>query len=86
MKNKMEKIKKLWFKAKPYGYGWYPSTWQGFLIILISVSVFMFFWIDIIQGKNIFIGSAAIIANFIILFLVCYARGEKPRWRWGKNT
>ena len=30
-------MKQLWFKAKTYGYGWYPVTWQGWLVILIYV-------------------------------------------------
>ena len=25
---------KLWFKAKKYGYGWYPATWQGWTIMV----------------------------------------------------
>ncbi len=24
---------KYWFKAKNYGWGWYPATWQGWLIL-----------------------------------------------------
>ena len=28
-------MKKVWFKAKEYGWGWYPSSWQGWIILLI---------------------------------------------------
>ena len=27
--------KKLWFRAKCYGWGWYPCSWEGWLVILI---------------------------------------------------
>lgn len=29
--------KKFWFKRKRYGYGWAPSTWQGWLVIAVYV-------------------------------------------------
>ncbi len=40
---------KYWFKAKEYGWGWYPSSRQGWLVMLVwllaftaNVSVFMY--------------------------------------------
>ena len=36
------KNKKIWFKAKRYGWGWYPSTWQGAVCIFIWVILFVF--------------------------------------------
>ena len=26
---------KLWFKAKRYGWGWTPSAWQGWMVLLV---------------------------------------------------
>ncbi len=34
------KAKTLWFKAKEYGWGWYPVTWQGWLITLLFALVY----------------------------------------------
>jgi len=31
---KTKHIKPLWFKAKQYGWGWYPARWQGWLIVI----------------------------------------------------
>jgi hypothetical protein len=81
---KQTKNKKLWFRAKWYGWGWYPSTWQGFIIILLSILILVFFWLNLMKGENILINSLAIIVDFIILLRICYLKGEKPRWRWGK--
>ncbi len=79
----MKKNKKLWFKAKWYGWGWYPCTWQGFTITLLSILIFVFAWTRIMQGKEIITNSLIIILDFIALFITCYKKGEKPRWRWG---
>lgn len=79
------KNNKLWFKAKTYGWGWCPTSWQGFLITLISILVFIFFWRNIMQGKNILINFIVIIIDFTVLLLVCYKKGEKPQWRWGNK-
>ena len=31
--------KKLWFKAKRFGYGWTPIVWQGWAFLIVCVSV-----------------------------------------------
>lgn len=78
----MEKKNKLWFRAKRYGWGWTPCSWQGWLTLLIWVGLFVFSInkLDHEWAKNI-------IFIFVItvgLIWVCYKKGEKPRWRWGK--
>ena len=73
----------LWFKKKLYGWGWTPVKWQGWITILISISIFVFFWVDLLSGKNILINVAIIIIDFSGLIFVCYKKGEKPSWQWG---
>ena len=43
-----KQVKMLWFRAKYYGWGWYPSSWQGWAITagyavayIISIILFM---------------------------------------------
>jgi len=70
---------KVWFKAKRYGYGWYPSSWQGLLITITFLLLVLssFFFID----KNSHSVSDTLI-NFIpltiilalILFLIAYSQ------------
>ena len=79
---------KLWFKAKTYGWGWYPCTWQGWLVILLWVIIFS-------TGLTVFekyFTESEIIYYFIfvtisvlILLYICYKKGEKPGWRWGNK-
>lgn len=28
---------KYWFRAKRYGYGWVPCTWQGWLVVVVYI-------------------------------------------------
>ena len=82
------KMKKYWFKAKRYGYGWYPATWQGWLILLVYIAIVAlnFYRIDLVSHS-----ASDVLINFIsqtliltiILIIVCAATGEKARWRWG---
>jgi hypothetical protein len=86
----MEQEKKLWFKAKTYGWGWTPITWQGWAITLlyIVVSFLVFFRIDGNQQS-----VSDILVNFVfveafltlLLIWVCYIKGEKPHWSWGRK-
>lgn len=81
---------RLWFKAKIYGYGWYPATWQGWGVILLYVLlVFLSAW-NILNGTDV---GASAVKQFILqtifltffLVYISYTKGEKPRWRWGES-
>lgn len=71
-----QKKQKLWFKAKRFGWGWVPATWEGWavtagyaLVLWWGFSVNQWFWLW---------------AATFTLILICFKKGEKPRWRWGK--
>jgi ACR3 family arsenite efflux pump ArsB len=79
--------KKLWFKAKRFGWGWYPCSWEGWMVILLYVVVITIHSINIERfadsGKEVIINFVIpLIINTIFLIIICYARGEKPYWRW----
>lgn len=79
-----------WFKAKKYGWGWYPATWQGWAILVMYVfalnSNFLFVnntehsVSDVLMN---FFPNAYILTVFLII--ICYTTGEKPKWRWGSK-
>ncbi len=89
--NKNEiKVKKPWFRAKRYGFGWYPATWQGWGILLLYVFVNVKLFRDIDHrshsGSDTLYGFVpAFLFITLLLILICYKTGEKPRWRWGKE-
>lgn len=79
--------KKYWFKTKRYGYGWRPSSWEGWLTVLIFL-VLLFLGALLFNPETpaqipYFVGYTLIVA--LLLIYVSYKKGEKPRWRWGKE-
>lgn len=77
-----QQSQKLWFKAKRYGYGWYPVTWQGWGVLALYL-VGVFETHREIDGNPLsFLIRIAILTIFLII--ICAAKGEPARWRWGK--
>jgi len=73
----------IWFRRKLYGWGWTPVTWQGWMVILVWVVLFAFAisMMDHEWLKNVLF----IILSVAVLIIICYKKGEKPRWQWGKR-
>lgn len=78
--------KKYWFPAKLYGWGWgLPSVWQGwsvlgaFAVLLAGGALLLL----PTQGSGVFVAYAAALS--LVLVVVCWAKGEPPRWRWGSQ-
>ena len=83
------KNKKLWFRAKKFGWGWTPTSWQGWAVTLLYITSILAHapYTDIrafIQVPRYFFISLSVpfVVNTIFLLIICYAYGEKPHWRW----
>ena len=77
-------MEKLWFKRKLYGWGWYPCSWEGWLIVLFFiVSIYIIAKNTLVKGKVLEYFISLILLTLIIIYLG-YKKGEKPRWSWGK--
>lgn len=79
---------KLWFKAKTYGYGWTPCSWEGWLTLALYIilSVGTYFVIDAASFSErdaALVFLPLILIYTLVLLLICYRTGERPRWRWG---
>lgn len=81
-------MKRYWFKAKNYGWGWYPATYEGWIILGIYLFIL---WIVTSYIKDHF-GDMFIVPHIIVvtilttlLIIICYQTGEKPEWRWGSK-
>ncbi len=85
-----EEQSKLWFRAKRYGWGWMPCSWEGWLfLILILAQIMAIASISeqLLQTQEGIIVFCIInVSAIMILFMISYKTGEKPRWRWGKDT
>lgn len=77
----------MWFRAKRYGWGWRPVTWQGWAVVAVWVAAFSG-WLAYRIGTGLptawfrdwptVLGAAALIAG---LAVVCWKRGERPGGR-----
>ncbi len=81
---------KLWFKAKNYGYGWYPITWEGWTVIIIYI-LFIVYRGNTVNKMFDTESSFALRYSFEVIFatipliLISYLKGEKASWRWGNK-
>ena len=80
-------MKKLWFRAKRYGYGWYPMTWQGWLVIgvyvLIALADARLLEMSPKSTTTLAWFIGIIVVATILLLIISWRTGEKARWRWG---
>lgn len=78
-----------WFKRKLYGWGWTPSTWQGWAITLIYI-ILIFSLSTTINEQS---PEKEVLLSFIFPFFlltvafirIAYKKGEKPCWQWGRT-
>ncbi len=81
---------KLWFKAKTYGYGWYPVSWEGWVTLLIYLLVVVGLGVNLDKSPqaagDLILFFASIAAATAILIAICVKKGEPARWRWGNGS
>ena len=83
----IKKPKKLWFKAKKYGWGWYPVSWQGWLVLAGYFTFFILKFREVdLQSHSASDTLLNLISKIFFLTLIlvatCFLTGEKPEWRW----
>lgn len=78
-----------WFKRKLYGWGWTPVTWQGWMVIGVWLGLVLFFSLSIDETSPlrevVFTFLIPLVFLTVLLIRICYLKGEKPRWQWGKD-
>lgn len=85
LKNNPEK---LWFKRKLYGWGWVPVRWQGWFVVGAFIGFLMWNAFSIDKDSEptqdeMVLFFAKLLVAVILLLVICYKTGEKPRWQWG---
>jgi hypothetical protein len=84
----MKKKKRLWFRRKAYGWGWYPVTWEGWVTIALFVLVQL--W-NALRFQSSLLPTSSIVGQILIvtslstglLLWICLKTGETPKWQWG---
>jgi hypothetical protein len=77
--------KEIWFPAKRYGWGWgLPCRWQGWVVLgvwLLMIILSALF----LMPSHPWLFEGAVWTLVAALIAICWWKGEKPRWRWGKD-
>ena len=75
---------KYWFPAKRYGWGWgLPAAWQGWVVLAVFSCLLLVGAFVLLprHGPVSFVIYSVLLC--VLLVAVCWAKGERPRWRWG---
>ena len=77
-------MRKYWFPAKRYGWGWGPpSVWQGWAVLIVYLALVLG-GIPLVQAtRGSVVYVAYVIGLTVALIGTCWLTGEPPRWRWG---
>jgi len=85
----------LWFRTKTYGWGWTPANWKGRAVTIAYFLVCALWLVDVVTEENLAAADTSklvlklavmVLIPTAILFAICWLKGERPRWRWGKLT
>lgn len=83
-------MEKFWFKRKRYGWGWYPASWQGWLVTLAYVAGVIFFASTLNEDASprewFFMFALPITLLSITFIRIAYKKGESPKWQWGGDS
>jgi amino acid transporter len=80
-----------WFKAKRYGWGWVPATWQGWLVLALYIAIVVANFLRIDASSH---SVSDTLINFVpqtillmlVLIGICYITGERLASPWGRSN
>ena len=76
-----------WFRAKRYGWGWgLPAAWQGWVVLILWVVTVFGGLLRLRHGYPLLSQLAFVLIMVVVLVLICYWKGEPPKWRWGDRS
>ncbi len=82
-------MRRYWFRAKKYGWGWgLPLTLQGWGVLVLYCYLLFILLAQLTNTSSpaqVFDIVLQSILLTIVLIVICYITGEKPRWRWGEQ-
>ncbi len=75
-----------WFPAKVRGWGWgAPTTWQG-RVVLVAFAIVLGTGLVLLRAHPVLVRVGYVVGLCVLLCLVCWWKGEPPRWRDGTNS
>lgn len=81
-----------WFKAKRYGYGWYPATWEGWVVMAVWLVAFVRLAILFVHQmrmtgdiQNLYWYLPLVFLVTGVLIWIAWLTGEPAKWRWDND-
>lgn len=76
-----------WFKRKPFGWGWVPATWEGWVTMLVFLlaivgNALRIDWVPEPTDAQVLVFVVQTFVMALILIGICYVTGEEPKWQW----
>lgn len=72
----------VWFPMKTYGWGWgFPCRWQGWVVLAGFVGAMIAGSPLVGKAPFAYVGYGFSLLG--VLIVICWIKGERPRWRWG---
>ncbi len=79
---------RLWFKARKYGWGWYPCSWEGWGVMGSVVAFILVFALEakryLSSKEGMLLYVSAVFCVIGVFMIIAYKKGERPKFRWGK--
>jgi hypothetical protein len=83
----MKTQRDIWFPAKRYGWGWgFPACWQGWAVYGGYAVLLVIGAICLFPAKDARYFYLYALVLSLVLVLVCWMKGEVPKWRWGDKS
>ena len=80
----MKSQRDIWFPAKRYGWGWGPPVkWQGWAALFLYVAGVLVIAFRFPPSSEPVTFIVLVLLATLAFILVCWWKGETPRWRWG---
>ena len=76
----------IWFPARRFGWGWGPPrTWQGWVALGLYLLMLVIGVVGIDPDRQQVLFAGWLIGWTLAFGVVCWLKGEKPRWSWGRR-
>ncbi len=79
------KFNKYWFKPRGFGYGATPTTWEGWMVVIVFIIYLLSLSLYLKNGE---IGSYLFyfIVGIVAIFVISKKKTDGEwKWNWGKK-
>lgn len=82
----MRRDDEIWFPAKRFGLGWgMPRVWQGWVAIGVYAAMLGIGLVGIDPERQVGLFVGWMTGWTLAFVVVCWLKGERLVWRWGRR-